>query len=331
MPGGDPAPAVGPAPDPDDPFGGHVGGFDPNEGVIDTGSDVTSRGSKGLVVFALLMGMGIGVVGGFLGNKIVSTRERVVSGKQKGTEMLDEVRKIADVRKGVSLAMEDLQKKMAIDPKAAAAEISGLLSEEFDKHPKIDALFGWQLASVHHRGIKTTFDLYEEANRLRLDLGYLGAFLDANAEALQQAGGPTLFALMVKTDGVTLVEALQPLCGESIEDLTALQPCGDGEGNDAKAYQIRDSIGGEIKAVPRGTAPGQAMLLLPEGQIYSYAIGQEPNKNALSVRLGMVNRIHERLASMAKAEKVAETALENWTSDPNVDGSSPQPDPSGGE
>ena len=315
---------MGPGPDPDDPFGGAAGSFDPTEGLIDAG-DVQPRGSKGLVFFAALMAAGVGGIAGWQGRSILEKNERKEIASTKGSQMVGEVQQVADVRKGVSLAMEDLEKKIASDPTAASDEISGLLAEEFDKHPKIDALFGWQLASINSLGVKRTFDLYDEANRLQLDLGYLARFLQENAEALKDAGGPTLFAVVFKGDSVQLVEAIAPLCGESVEDPESLKPCGGSDGNNAVAYQVRTKVGGDPVVVPRGTEKGQAMLLVPEGQIYNYAVGLEPGKNALKVRIGMVERVKARLEAMAKAEKVALEALQKYAEDPNVDGDAAAP------
>lgn len=312
-----PAPAM--RPDPDDPFGGGAGSFDPTEGLLDAG-DVQPRGSKGLVVFAALLAAVVGGIAGWQGRSILEKNDKKEIASNKGEQMVSEVQQVADVRKGVSLAMEDLEKKIATDPAAASDEISSLLAEEFDKHPKIDALFGWQLASITPQGVKRTFDLYDEANRLQLDLGYLARFLQENADALEGAGGPTLFAVVFKGDSVQMVEAIAPLCGESAENPEGLKPCEGSSSSNAVAYQVRTSIGGEPVVVPRGTEKGQAMLLVPEGQIYNYAVGLEPAKNAMKMRIGMVERVKARLEAMAKAEKVALEALQKYAEDPNVDG-----------
>ena len=65
------------------------------------------------------------------------------------------------------------------------ADIEALIKDKFDSQERIDSLFGWELASVHATGVKNTFNLYDEANRLKTDLGYLGAFLATQSEALK--------------------------------------------------------------------------------------------------------------------------------------------------
>jgi hypothetical protein len=320
--------AMAPAADPDDPFSGPgAGGFDPTEGVIDAGGEIQSRGSKGLVVFAALLAAGFGAMAGWLGHKIVDTRERVEIGKKKGAEMAQEVAAIADTRKSVSLAMEDLEKKIAEDPDKGAKELESLLKEHFDKHPKVESLFGWQLASVHSAGIRRTFDLYEETNRLKIDLARLALHLTTHDEMLKNDAGPLLFGLMFKSGGAQLVLALAPLCGEE-ENLEELKPC-QNDGNDAVAYLIQAAPGSEPVKVWRGTEADQAVMLLSEGAMYQIAIGEKPERNAGIIRDQKIGRVKERLEAMAKAERIAATALANYAENPNVDGSNPPPSPDG--
>ena len=317
-----PQPQPQPQPTSDDPFGAPgMGGFDPTEGIIDAGGEIQARGSKGLVVFAALLAAGFGAMAGWLGHKILDTRERVEVGKRKGAEMAGEVATVADARKSISLAMDDLEKKVGEDPQAGAKAIEELLKQHFDKHPKVDALFGWQLASVHASGIRRTFDLYEEANRLKLDLAYLARHLTAYDEVLKNDAGPLLFGLYFKASGAQLVLALAPLCGEG--ELDELKPCNDG--GDAVAYLIQDAPGSEPRRVPRGTDANEATMLLNDGEIYQLAIGAKPERNAGTIRDAMIGRVKERLEAMAKAERTALKALENYAENPNVDGSNPPP------
>jgi hypothetical protein len=317
-----------PAVDPDDPFGAPgMGGFDPTDGVIDSGGEIQARGSKGIVIFAALLAMGFGGMAGWLSHKIIETRERVDVGKKKGAEMVGEVAAIADRRKSISLAMEDLEKKAGEDPEAGAKAIENLLKENFDKHPKLDALFGWQLASVHPAGIRRTFDLYEETNRLKLDLARLALHLNTHQELLTNDSGPLLFALMFKSSGAQLVLALAPLCGDG-ENIEELKPC-DSDGNEAVAYLIQDAPGSEPRRVWRGTEAEQASMLLSEGAIYQIAIGEKPERNAGVIRDQKIGRIKERLEAMAKAERTALAALQHYADSPDVDGSNPAPTPDG--
>lgn len=318
--------AAAPAEDPDNPFaGGAAAGFDPNAGVIDGGSagDIPSRGGKGIVIFAALLAGGLGAVVGFLMNSITGTRERVEIGKTKGAAMVSEVQKVADSRKTISLEMEALKKAIGENPKKGSELITNLLTEQFDKHPKVEELFGWQLASIHSMGIKKTFDLYEEANGLKLDLGYLAGFLNEYGDALGAAGGPQVFALLFGKGGsAMLVEAVKPVC-----DLEAGTPCPEGKKADAVGYSIREQVGGAERTVPKGTAEGQAVLLRNDGPIYNYAIGLEPNKNALKVYASLLAKVTARLEAMNKAERLALVALQNYSDNPTVDGANPQPEP----
>src|SRR5690606_25852140 len=108
--------------------------------------------------------------------------------------------KVSDMRKGISLKIDELQKLVATDPNKGADELVNLLKTNFEKSPKVDDLFGWQLAGIGSEGIRRTFDLYEEANGLKLDLGYLAGFVTANAGALKESGGPRLLAIKFKKD-----------------------------------------------------------------------------------------------------------------------------------
>lgn len=339
-----PAPAPAPMGDPDDPFGsgGGGGGFDPDAGLIDSGGEVAPRGSKGLVVFAALLAAGLGGVAGFLGNKIIGTTERVDAGAAKGARMVEEVEAVSKVRKGIAINWDEVKETISKDPKAGAERVTTLLTEGFDKHPQVDALFGWQLASIHPMGIKKTFELYDETNRLKGDLSILAGFLTAHVDALKAAGGPTQFGVVFKSTGAVMVQAIQPLCGEAPAaaaegeappklDPATLKPCEDP--SKAVAYKARTSVGADPKEslVMRGYDKGQMQLLLPEGGIYNYAVGLEPTKNALKIRDSLLTRVVDRLEAMNKAEKIALKALENYADNPTVDGEGSQPDPGGGE
>ncbi len=322
-----PEPAFAPAPiatSEAEPFGGGAA-FDPSEGLFDGGGEIRARGSKGLLLVGALASMGFGVAVGYLLKEISTKQALVEVGKAKGATMLQEVTNVSDTRKTISLAMDDLKKAIASDPKKGAEQLTSLLTENFDKAPKVDELFGWQLAAVHSTGVKKVFDLYEEANALKLDLGYLAGFLIEFGPAVQAGAGPAMFAALSTGTAVKLVEAVQPLC-----DMEAKTPCDDKSASKAVGYLVRDRLGVEPVAVPRGSESGQAVLLLPEGSIYKYAVGQEPNKNAVAVYAALMGRVHQRLEAMNKAENIALTALKNYADSPTVDDSSSQPDPGGG-
>ena len=129
--------------------------------------------------------------------------------------MLGEVQEVAKLRKKISLQMADLAKKMAKDPKAGAAELKALNEATFEQHPKIDALFGWQLAAVHKAGIIKTFELYEEANGLKTDLSYLSTFVENYADALKAGSGPRVFAIKFVKGSAVIVARIGAVCGEA--------------------------------------------------------------------------------------------------------------------
>jgi hypothetical protein len=328
------------APASDDPFGGGPvnTNFDPTPSFADTGGDVPGRSSVGVVLFAGLVALGVGLAVGWLGQRIVSGRERVEFGKTVGADMITQVQGVADTRKAVSLGLESAKDVVIADPKAGAAQLTAIAQENFDKSSKIDGLFGWQLGSVHKTGIKKIFELYEHYNRLRTDLGLLAGFLDANAAALGQAGGPVRFAILFKEGGATMVEYVAPLCAPAdapppaekgaapdANALAAAKPCNDE--NKAIGLSIREGIGGEPRNVAKGTGLDAAVPLTNDGAVFTYAVGLEPAKNAATVRQHLMQRVQEDLTEMSRAEVTALKALQNYSDTPTVDGSTEQPAP----
>ena len=313
----------------ENPFGGGsaMGGFDPEAGLID-GGEIKPRGNKGIVLFAALLAAGIGAIGGWLGHKIISTGEKIDQGRAKGEKMVEQVEKISDARKSVSLAMEDLKKDIAQDPAGSADKVTALLTESFDKQPQVSELFGWQLASVDPAGVKASFQLYEQLNELQQNLGLLSNFL-RNYGGIMKVGGPSLYGITVGPSGAQLVAISNALCGEvtgegdpSPEALAALKPCDPSAAAKAVAYQIND-LSGEPKVMLRGVGENRAMLLLAEGKVYEYAIGIEPGKNAANFYTMVMSRLNESLEAMDQAEEKALSALGKYAEDPNVDGPAP--------
>lgn len=325
----------------DDPFGGgNVNtNYDPTPSFADTGGDVPGRSSVGVVLFAGVVALGIGLAVGWLGQRIVSGRERVSTSKAVGQEMITHVQTVADTRKAVSLGLESAKEVVMTDPKKGAEQLTAIAAENFDKSAKIDALFGPQLGSIHKLGLKKIFELYEQYNRLRTDLGLLAGFLDANAAALGAAGGPVRYAILFKESGATMVEYVAPVCAPAdaappadkekaapdAAALTAAKPCQD----EAKALglAIREGIGGEPRNVAKGTAQDQAVPLTNEGAVFTYAVGLEPAKNAANVRQHLMQRVMEDLTEMSRAEVTALKALQNYSDNPTVDGTTEQPAP----
>jgi len=320
----------------DNPFGGrgnNMGGFDPNDGLIDSGPEIQPRGGKGIVIFAALIAAGVGAAVGWLGHSIVSKQEQIDSGRAKGEKMVKQVEKISDARKTVSLAMEDLKKEVATDPKAAATSVTTLLTKSFDKQPQVSELFGWQLAAVDPAGVKAAFRLYEQVTDLQVNLSLMAKILDGYG-GVMKVGGPTLYGLTFGPSGGQLLAVSDALCGElappaegaaegAAPSLEGLKPCGP-EAAKAVAYKVNDFSGDKI--VARGFGPGQAVLLLAEGKVYEYAIGIEQGNNAANFYKMALARVEESLAEMDKAEERALAGLKKYADDPNVDGSQSSPE-----
>ncbi len=306
------------AEDGDAPFSAG-GSFDPTAGIIggDSGGEIQQRGSKGLVALAAGAALIVGVLFGYVGNQITSKQAVVAQGKAKGEVMLAEATKVAEMRKGISLKMQELVPMIQSDPAKGAAELVTVLTTNFDKAPQVDQLFGWQLAAVHPDGIKKTFDLYEEANGLKIDLGYLAGFVNSNVKALGP-GGPQRLAIMTKGRSAVLVERLEAICGE------AKTPCPEGKDAEAIGYNVRAETGGTPAFAPIGSGDGQVLPLSNEGSVYGYIVGLNPENNAKIVVGSLIGRINERLEAMNKAEGRALKSLKRYSTEPNVD--SPQAD-----
>lgn len=300
-------------------FGSGGGGFDPNEGLIaDVGGDLPTKSNKGIVIMAAGGALIFGVALGYMLNNITSKSKLVAQGKEKGAQMFEEASETAKMRASIALAMKDIPGKIAADPKAGAEELKKLSDTNFEKHPKVENLFGWQLAAVHPTGIKKTFELYEEANGLKTDLSYLANFVTTYADALKEGSGPRQFAVRFNKGKVTLVARGAPVCGEA--------PCEAGKEKEATGYMVVDTIGGEEKPAQIGTDDGNVMAVDPEGQMYGYIVGLKPENNAAVYYGSLLKRVAERLEAMNTAEKRALKALSNYSDNPDVDGSG-QPEP----
>lgn len=342
-----PVAAAAPAAPSDDPFGGGGGvggggGFDPSEGLIDVGGDVPSKGSAGLAIFVGILGIGLGAIGGFFVSNIMRNDTTKDNAAAKGKEMAEAVQSISDARIDVSKEMSKWEEKMATDPAGVASEIDTMVKENFAQKVDVKQLFGWQLAAIHSNGVKRTFELYDEATRLQKDLGYLSAFLSTQEEALKKGGGPSQFAVKFTDNGAVMVAAVGAVCappqaegeegggeeeGFKLEDA---KPCPEGAKISPVGYTVLENLSAEPTVYPLGTAPGQVTLLRAGGPIYDYAVGMEPQRNAIIMRNALLKRAKDHLDAMSKAEKAATKALENYVEDPNVDGSTEQPDPEAG-
>jgi hypothetical protein len=297
---------------------GSMGGFDPDAGVIDSGPEIKPRGNKGLMMVAAVGAMAVGAMVGWLGHTITSKRERIDQGRAKGEKMVEQVAAVSEARKSVSLAMEDLKKDIAQDPAGSADKVTALLTGDLEKQPQLSEMFGWQLASVDPGGVKATFQLYQELSELQANLRVLANFLTTYG-SIMKVGGPSLFGITFTADGGRLVIITKGLCGEAIDKPDTLKPCAE-DVSKAIAFEIQE-FGSEPKVVPRGTGENQAVLLVPDGTVYQYAVGLEPGKNAANLYKVMIGRVDENLTEMNGAEEKALAALSKYAEDPNVDGS----------
>ena len=309
------------APASDDPFGGPSNAsYDPGP---DLGVDMPGRSNIGVIAFSgsifLLVGLGVG----WLGHKIISGNEKLEAAKSKGDVMYKEVVEVSNARKGIALKLEtEIGKTVMADPAAGSQAIIALLGETFEKFPRLENLYGWQLAGIHPTGIKKVFELYEKSTRVKIELGALAGFLAENAATLQTSGGPVSFGVKFTADGAQMVALTAALCGENLTDLAALKPCPDP--TKALAFKVQEGLEPTEKVLAKGTAVDQVMFLAPAGQIYNYAIGLEPAKNSAKVRDFMMKRIKETVDEMAPAEAAALKAMANYSENPDAD---PQPEP----
>ncbi len=322
-PAAEAAPVAQPqAPASDDPFGGGGGGgFDPNAGVLDDVGDVKPKSGVGLMIFAAIIGLGIGAVGGSLGKEALNKRSKQTEAKAKGAAMASAAKGVSEARIDISRALDGWKAKMATDPVAVAKEINTLLKEKYEKQIRLDDLFGPDFAAVGSAGQKRTSELFYESQRLKKDLQALATFLAKNEAKIKQGIGPANFGIEFKAGMNKLVALTGALCGETVE---VAKPCTGKDVVNAVAYTIIDNVGEKSRTAARGVQPGQVQLLSREGGIFRFAVGIEPNKNAVAVAASLVQRIDEHLESMIKAEKVALAALERYAADPSA---TPQADP----
>jgi hypothetical protein len=234
--------------------------------------------------------------------------------RAKGRTMYAEVIKLAESRKTLAQAITAGQSTLLTDPTPTVAKLTALMTEQFTDRPDLDALFGWQLAGIGADGIHKTFQLYEEANGLRIDLGYLVGFLNANLATLSGPGGPRQFAVLFARNGAQLVERGDSLCGAS--------PCS-GEGARPTHHRIRSNASAEFTTVAAGTKDGQAIALDPDGETYAVAIGLNPEFNTRNTAVMLLARVQERLSAMEKAEGRALEALATYAENPNIGGAVP--------
>ncbi|MCA9689401.1 MAG: hypothetical protein KC636_07305, partial [Myxococcales bacterium] len=285
--------------------------------IADVGGDLPTKSNKGIVIMAAAGALVFGVALGYMLNNITSKSKLVAQGKEKGAQMYEEASETAKMRASIALAMKDIPQKIAADPKAGAEELKKLSDTNFEKHPKVDALFGRELATIHGNDIKRVFQLYEEANGLKTDLGSLTNFVAANASSLAKEGGPSSFGVLSKEDGITLVEVVQPMCPGEGEDPAPCTP--DTVGN-AIGYLVRDKLGAEPSFAPTGGGAGQVRPISSGDEMYLYLVGQNPENNAKILYQRMLGNVQTRLEDMNKVERRAIKALAKFSDDPESAG-----------
>jgi hypothetical protein len=302
----------------DDPMSGGVA-FDPTAGDIDIGGEVKSKGGIGLPVFAALIGIVLGAGLGWMGHRSVDSRERVAAARKKAEAIEAKINEIEQTRATIAMSVGEAQDALtAKDPEKAVEALSGLEATFVE----LGDLFGWQMAAMDPAIIKNVFDLAETNNGLQLDVGILKGWVSANREILAgRVTGPASFVVIRSpAGGAILAEYVSAICAEIPAeppegfDPTTLAKC-EGEAIlTANAFLIRGEIGGAPTMVPGD----QAMLLIPDGPIYTYAIGATPDANAkayFDIRMG---RINEVLAAMVKMKDEALEGIQNYTEDPPV-------------
>lgn len=289
-------------------------------GVIDEG-DIRPTRSFGLPIFFAVAGLAAGFGFGWVSNSIQSKGNLIEQGQTRGKRVLKVVNDMKAARVAVAEALRgDLStEKMVADPKKAAAAIETLLSEQFDQQQRIDQVFGRQMVTFPSQAIDASIQYFDGANRLKTDLGFLAGFLTSYTDALKAGGaGPTVFGIVVDNNGAgTLVGLHQALCGEPDGKPEDLKPCTNP--SEAIALSVLPKIGGSLAIVPIGSGPGQVMPLTGDG-VFNYAVGMEPQKNALVQLSARVRRIEDLLEQMAKTETIVIGALEQYVEAPNVDG-----------
>ncbi len=283
--------------------------------------DVRPRKSTGLMLVVAIAGVGLGSLFGWVGRNVSDTGSRIESAERKGAEMFQEVGRVKDKRARISLGLHAAKEAVLQDPKKGAMAYAELVNTNLKDFPRADALFGWQLASMHPKSITSVFKLYEEANGLALDLPYLAQYVNINGLALRQGmAGPRRFALKrdKKENKGKLVEHVAEIC-----DLEAKTPCKPGQGSKAVGHSIREIVGGPEVVLSND----EVTPISSRGAIFKYAIGDKPETNAANQYQLLVKKVEARLEALNKLEKRALTSLERFADSPTVNAETAQADP----
>ena len=307
----------------DDPMSGGVA-FDPNVGLIDDIGDIKPRSGIGLPIFAGLIGVLVGVGLGYMGHRSTESRSRHESARSKAVKIEEKVNEIEATRALISLRVGEAQEALkAKEPEKAIEALSGITAT----YAELGDVLGWQMGAMDPKTVKAIFSLAEANNNLQLEVGILKGWVDSNAEILaERTKGPASFVVVRNQQGgAVLAEYAGAVCDDIPDPLPegfkpdALKKCevDSLEGIlEAPAYLIRTEIGGETSLV----GAGQAMFLIPNGQMYTYAIGAKPEANAkayFDIRMG---KLDEALGHMVKLKESALEGIEHYVKDPPVNG-----------
>lgn len=322
----EPAPAAAaPAPEKqdiaDDPMSGGVA-FDPDAGLIDdVGGEIKPRGGAGLPLFAGVVGIVVGLGLGWMGHKASDSRARVDAARKKADAISKKITEIEENRARISLKVGEAQDALEAKDGEKAVAALGELEATFIE---FGDMFGWQMAAMDPKVIKSIFDLTDASNRLQLNVGILQGWVGANKDVLAgKISGPSSFVVIQSPQGGSiLAEYVSGICEEIPEEPPedfnpdALKKCEGEEILKANAYMVRTEIGGEVSMVPGA----QAWFLNPGGQMYLYAIGASPGANAKSIFDLNMNQLKDGMDSMVKLKDQAVEGISNYTDDPPVNG-----------
>lgn len=320
------APAPAPSPQPqgdiaDDPMSGGVA-FNPDAGLIDdVGGEIKGKSGMGMAVFFGAIGLVVGVGLGFMLHKTSDLNSRKSSALKKAEAISAKITEIEETRSRIALKVGEAQD--ALEGKDGDKAVAAL-SELEPTYAELGDVFGWQMAAMDPKIIKSIFDLAEANNSLQLDVGILKGWVGANKDILsKRAAGPSSFVVILSPQGGSiLAEYVSAICAEIPEeppedfDPSKLDKCEGDAILKANGYMVRTEIGGEISFVP-GT---QAFFLNPAGPMYTYAIGANPEANAkayFDIRMG---KLKDTMDAMVKIKDTAAEGIANYTDDPPVSG-----------
>jgi hypothetical protein len=246
---------------------------------------------------------------------------RVEAARKKAATIEAKVNEIEESRASIALKVGEAADALQAKEAEKAIEALNGLEPTFIE---LGDLFGWQMAAMDPIVIKSIFDLAEANNSLQLDVGILKGWVAANGEILsERTKGPAAFVVIRSPEGGALLsEYVGAICDEIPAELPegfkpeTLKKCEGSEIIKANAYLVRMAIGGDVSMI----SAEQGSFLIPDGPVYSYAIGATPEANAKSyfdIRMG---RINEVLAQMVKDKDEALKGIGNYTDNPPVDG-----------